>query len=155
MIRPVNILTVLLLGLFMTMTIGALRPKSAAEIYEDGKTYLSMGEYDSAIAAFDRAIQLDPRLASAYGSRGKANRLRGEYDRAIADCSRAIQLEPKGIEAYWDRGHCFESKREYKAACQDYCEAMRIDLEMTSVYDEHIVVPRAKRGPVADTSKGL
>ena len=52
------------------------------------------GDYDRAIADYDRAIQLKPDYADAYVGRGVAYGEKGDYDRAIADFDRAIQLKP-------------------------------------------------------------
>ena len=52
------------------------------------------GDYDRAIADYDRAIQLKPDYAEAYVNRGWAYNAKGDYDRAIADFDRAIQLKP-------------------------------------------------------------
>ena len=54
----------------------------------------SMGRLDEAIAAYHRAIQLQPELAEAHNNLGNALLDRGRLDEAIAACRRAIELEP-------------------------------------------------------------
>ncbi len=53
------------------------------------------GEYDRAIADYDKAIALKPKYADFYNNRGIAYDKKGEYDRAIADYDKAIALNPK------------------------------------------------------------
>jgi tetratricopeptide (TPR) repeat protein len=53
------------------------------------------GDYDSAIAAFNQAIALDPNLAEAYQDRAGAYEAKGDYARAIEDYSEALKLDPK------------------------------------------------------------
>ncbi len=128
MTRPTAMMSVLLLGLLTFTTIWTTRPKSADKFLEVGESCLMRRDYDSAIAAFDQAIQLDPRLARAYGCRAEAYEEAGEYDKAIADCTKAIQLEPNDAEAYICRGHALEGKRDLRAALKEYLAGRRIEL---------------------------
>ncbi len=54
-----------------------------------------MGEYDEALADFDRAIELDEKYAWAIARRGETYRLMGKYAEALADFDRAIELDEK------------------------------------------------------------
>ena len=45
---------------------------SALTYNNQGLVYNNEGEYDQAIAAFNKAIELDPELAFAYNNRGWA-----------------------------------------------------------------------------------
>ena len=47
-----------------------------------GRACLDKGKYDDAIADYDKAIALDPNVATAYTNRGVAYGRKGEYDRA-------------------------------------------------------------------------
>jgi tetratricopeptide (TPR) repeat protein len=47
-----------------------------------------------AIADFNRAIELNPRLAPAYGNRGFVRLLQGEDAKAQEDFDRCIKLDP-------------------------------------------------------------
>ena len=51
-----------------------------------------MGQYDAAIAAFNKAIRLNPTDVRAYNFRGYAYFCKGQYDKAIADYSMAIEI---------------------------------------------------------------
>jgi len=139
MIRPFSTMAVALLGLLMVVATWTSRPNSAGNFLREGEFSLSKGDYDSAVAALDQAISLDPRLARAYDSRGKAHQMKHEFDKAIADCTRAVGLQRTDVEAYRDRGHCFESEGEYKAANDDYCQALRVELEAVGIHSEHVV----------------
>jgi Flp pilus assembly protein TadD len=50
------------------------------------------GDYRGAIDSFDRALELDPDLADAYGHRCVARHQTGDTVGAIADCHRAAAL---------------------------------------------------------------
>jgi tetratricopeptide (TPR) repeat protein len=53
-----------------------------------------MGRYEEALAAFSRAIELDPDTAWLIGGRAAVYQLMGRYEEALADFSRAIDLDP-------------------------------------------------------------
>jgi len=67
-------------------------------------------EYDKAIADYTKAIQIDPKFASAYSNRGSAYGMKGEYDKAIADFNKAMELNP-GIMYLYQTGAARTMKR--------------------------------------------
>jgi tetratricopeptide (TPR) repeat protein len=74
---------------------GHLKEKQRASILgRRGLTCLLMGEYDQALADFNRAIELDPNYVWAIASRGVVYGQMGKYDQALADFNRAIELDP-------------------------------------------------------------
>jgi tetratricopeptide (TPR) repeat protein len=52
------------------------------------------GDLAGAIADYDRAIELDPRLAFAYRNRGNARLKKGDLAGAIADYEAFLKLAP-------------------------------------------------------------
>ena len=52
------------------------------------------GQYDRAIADYDKAIKLNPRDANAYNNRGFAYGKKGQRDKAISDYRKALQIDP-------------------------------------------------------------
>jgi tetratricopeptide (TPR) repeat protein len=66
---------------------------SGASVFQArGSAHLDKGDFDRAIADYDRAVQLNPRSWYAYYCRGVAHYRKREYDQAIADFTRAIEL---------------------------------------------------------------
>ncbi len=61
-------------------------------------------EYDKAIQAFDRAIELDPKLALAWNNKGLAFLYLGENDKAIQAFDKVIELDPKLALAWSTKG---------------------------------------------------
>jgi len=58
------------------------------------------GQYDQAIADYNKDIEINPIDAVAYYNRGIAYGLNGQYDQAIADYTKAIELNPRDADAY-------------------------------------------------------
>ena len=76
----------------------------AANYTNRGNGYRDKNDLDHAIADFNEAIRLDPKLAMAFLGRGIAFSDKGDNDRAIADLTEAIRLDPKSAMAFDNRG---------------------------------------------------
>ena len=112
--RLVLSLTVVFLGcLAIPATLSA---QTAADYNNQGVDWYNKGEYDKAIADYNKALSLDPNHASTYLNRGCVWDDKGEYDKAIADYSEAIRLKPSDAIAYGNRGNTWNKKGEYDTA---------------------------------------
>ena len=106
--------------------------------YWRGAAYLSMGEYDAAIADFSKVMELEykglpsPFDYGVYGARGDAYLQKGEYDSAISDFSKIIELHPKDDSAYMNRGIAYMWKGEYNSAISDHNRAVELRVESYS-----------------------
>ena len=57
-----------------------------AEVYNNrGLSWHKKGDYDKAISAYTKAIELNPEYAEAYCNRGPVYTEKGQYDRGIPD----------------------------------------------------------------------
>ena len=56
-------------------------------------------KYEKAIADYNEAIRLDPKMAAAYTQRGYAWEAKKDYEKAIADYTEAIRLNPNDTHA--------------------------------------------------------
>ncbi len=77
-------------------------------------------DLQGAIADFNRALQLDPENAKAYGNRGIAKMEQGDCDGAIGDFDHVLTLDPKNAGAYAGRGSVNFLARNWTAALRDY-----------------------------------
>jgi energy-converting hydrogenase Eha subunit A len=66
-----------------------------------GMVFLKAGQFDMAIADFNKAVALDPQYAKAYYNRGSAFDKIGRLDEAILDYKKTIALDPLYYEAYY------------------------------------------------------
>ena len=79
--------------------------------YNLGFAYYHAGQIEKAIAAYQKAIQLEPNFADAYGGLGVIYWRTGNLDAAIRHCQKAIKIAPENIEfhqnltrIYWQKG---------------------------------------------------
>ncbi|UCC98994.1 MAG: tetratricopeptide repeat protein [Phycisphaerales bacterium] len=99
--------------------------------YNRGAAHLAKGEYDQAIACFDKAIRIEPGFAQAYCNRGTAYYEKNQYDPAIRDFTKAIEINPDFAEAYYNRAVSYYHKKEYDKARQDVEKAQSLDHQVS------------------------
>lgn len=69
--------------------------KDLVEVYFNrGLSYYNLKKYDSAVAEFSKAIDLDPESADAYCNRGLCHYYKGQFRQAVSDLPEAIRLNP-------------------------------------------------------------
>jgi tetratricopeptide (TPR) repeat protein len=102
--------------------------------YDRGIVYKKRGDLDRAVADFNEAIRLDPKLAYPYNERGDSYKAKGDFDRAGADFNEAIRLDPKFASAYNSRGNVYLHNRDFDRAIADYNEAIRLDPKSVIAY---------------------
>lgn len=112
-------------------------PEAYSE-YLLGKQFFNRGNpsgFQSAIAAFHRAIALDPRYAAAYAGLAMAEAYwadnggePADVERALADADRAIALAPNLSDGYVARGWMrFSRKWDWPGAQVDLEKALQLD----------------------------
>jgi tetratricopeptide (TPR) repeat protein len=79
-------------------------PQSIFGLFERGRAYARLAEYDKAIADFSKVIGLDPNDFYAFNNRGIACAKSGNYERAIADFARASTINPKEYSILYNFG---------------------------------------------------
>ncbi len=99
-----------------------------AEAYlSDGLKRAWNGDLDEAIAAFDRAIAVAPKLSTAYLNRGLAYAQQGDDARALADLDRAVQYSPQSARALYNRSVLLRKIGNAKRAEADEQRAIDLD----------------------------
>lgn len=80
---------------------------------------------DDAMTAYDRAVELQPRMGEARLNRGLVWLARSDYAAAEADFTQALALgvgEPH--KAYYNRALSFDAREMYREAYDDYQRAL-------------------------------
>src|SRR5262249_19581708 len=79
-------------------------PKSALARFVRGRAREELRKHDEAIADFDKAIELDGKLAEAYDHRGSERFKLGQVKESLADFDRYLELRPEAKNGHWKRG---------------------------------------------------
>ncbi len=88
-----------------------------------GTNHLAEGEYDQAIACFNKALKAKRKFPEALCNRGSAYYEKNQYDEAIPDFDRAIELNPDFSEAYHGRAMVYYYQKQYDRAWDDVNKA--------------------------------
>lgn len=120
-------LIVLLNQLFVIICLLFPAPSMALDNWLDkGLSLLHTKRYKEAIDALSKAIEENPRDATAFSNRGVARYQRGEYSMAIADYRKAMDIDPDLVDAYNQLARALAVCPE--SSCRDGTEAMELAL---------------------------
>jgi tetratricopeptide (TPR) repeat protein len=85
-------------------TMSQAGPDTAKVQFEQGNSHVEAGRWPEAVAAYQKAIELDPSLQAAYANLGVAYYQLGEFDRAASQYKKALELDPEDIEVSYNLG---------------------------------------------------
>jgi tetratricopeptide (TPR) repeat protein len=91
-----------------------------------GIAYGKKGEYDRAIEAFCKALELKPDLHEAWYNLGVAYGMKRELDQAIEALHKALELQPDDPQAWNDLGVAYGIKGEYDQAIKACRKALEL-----------------------------
>ena len=90
-----------------------------------GAANARMGQTETALACYDRALAIRPDFAEVHNNRGNVLSRLGQHDEAIASFRRALQIKPEYAEAHnnlgvtlYDAGRVDEAAASYRKALE-------------------------------------
>ena len=89
--------------------------------------YFGHRQYEMALAAFNRTLELQPNNALAQAYCAWVYRRRGEWERSLADSQRAQELDPRDAEFPAEIGQTYWALRQWKEAERAELRALAID----------------------------
>ncbi|NPV86733.1 MAG: tetratricopeptide repeat protein [Anaerolineae bacterium] len=105
----------------MLQQVLTLEPESADIYFYIGETFRMEGQHSNALAAYKRALQINPYFAAAYLGRGRsvlAISPQTKWKDAKADMKTAIDMDPRLTEAYLELAHLLLSRNDPATALQ-------------------------------------
>ncbi|MDR0583454.1 MAG: tetratricopeptide repeat protein [Treponema sp.] len=91
-----------------------------------GEQRYRAGDYDRAIAEYNRSVSLNANFSDALVSRGNAWLKKGDTRRAIEDYTRALTLQNRRPEVYNYRGYARAEQGETVRAIADFSRALAL-----------------------------
>ncbi len=130
----------------------------AVNYVESGDSLFKNGEYVSALAAYEKSIESEPRNAMAYLGRARVRFLAEQDEIALADVDKVIELNPAFAPAYELRSWLRCASKDYEDALADIDKAIAIQPEEVTLYISRGEIYREQgdsaRG-FADIEKGM
>jgi len=99
---------------------------SAHDYFIRGNAYYEARDYQQALEAYNRALQLRPDFAEALNNRGKTLENLDRNEEALKDYNRALELRPDFPEALNSRGIILRRLGRYDEALRDYNRALEL-----------------------------
>ena len=94
-----------------------------------------LGRGDAALADYDRALRLNPRLSLSYLSRGMIRIGRGDRRGGWEDFNKAIESAPRDSRGYVNRGMVYLENNQPVAALKDFNRALKVNPEDPLAYN--------------------
>jgi Tfp pilus assembly protein PilF len=101
-----------------------------------GEMLARSGKPKDALAAFDRALEIDPNNAQALYGRGMLYQAQKQHQSAIEDFSAANGLKPQQAEPLLGRATSYLAVDRFKEAASDLDEAVQADPQNAQIWTE-------------------
>jgi len=99
-----------------------------------GLAAAAKGDLNGATAAFNQALQIDPKYVPAYYNRAQVHAMQKDYDDAVSDYGRVIEIDPNNSSSYYERGSIEGMNGNFDAAINDLKQVIKLDPKFTQAY---------------------
>jgi len=113
---------------------GDQKPENAEQIRQAGMMYYDSGEYEKAIEAYKRAIELNPDAEESYYHLGMAYSSLGRYKEAVKAYDRAIRIKKDYAAAHYNLGHAYSNLNQYDKAIRAFRQAIQYEPDNVEAY---------------------
>ncbi len=102
---------------------------TAADYVNLGVARSTLKDYEAAIKAFDKALELSGSLATAYVGRASArfNADRQQSRAALADYDAALDIDPRLAFVWLNKGDIYYAANDFTSAIECYSKALQLD----------------------------
>jgi tetratricopeptide (TPR) repeat protein len=115
-----------IVGCNAVITFSKHPPQIALALERRGQAFDRKGDFDSALADYEKSLTLDPSSYSIRTARGDTLLKMRAYDRAIADYDENIKRFPKIAASFWGRGSAYYGKADFRRAVADHGKAIEL-----------------------------
>lgn len=88
---------------------------------------MSRGNYEVALAAFNKVVKLEPNLAEGWNKRATVYYLIGKYEASVHDIERTLTLEPRHFGALSGLGFISLVLGDERAALKAFDAALKVN----------------------------
>jgi Flp pilus assembly protein TadD/S1-C subfamily serine protease len=135
---PIDTFTQVADRLQVDVDIPTSTPITTAPIADDffisAGTKSQQGDYQGAVADYNRTLSLNPNFSEVYFRRGIARSLLRDWQGAVADYTQAIGVKPEHADAYVQRGSVRNILADWQGAKSDFNLALSLNPNTLSAY---------------------
>jgi tetratricopeptide (TPR) repeat protein len=91
-----------------------------------GFAYIESGQYDKALEATQKGIDLDPKFAGAYYNLGIIYQKKGDLNKAIAMAKKSLEIDPDLHMAYPFLGGMYFENGQYEEAAEAFKKLLKV-----------------------------
>ena len=95
-------------------------------LIELGILFIAETDYQSAIASYDKTLELKPDDYKAWNIRGIALKNLGRYEEAIASYDKSLEIKPDYDRVWHNRGIALKNLGRYEEAVASYDKALQL-----------------------------
>jgi tetratricopeptide (TPR) repeat protein len=106
----------------------------AQQAYAEANAAYEKRENEAALAAYERAISLDPDNPDYHLGRARALARLARHHESVEECSIALRLKPESAVALRDRGHYYINLHRAKDAIPDLERAEQMEKKDRDIY---------------------
>ncbi|MBE9179215.1 tetratricopeptide repeat protein [Oculatella sp. LEGE 06141] len=125
-LNPVQTMASSLIGLFPE--------QEAIELMRNGNQLREAGQYQDALTAYDKALELRSDLAEAYWGRCSILNALEQPNEALVACNDALAIDPQYAEAIVGKGKALEQQRRYIEALRLYEYATAVNPQLADAW---------------------
>lgn len=103
-----------------------------------GMVFDGMREYKNAIANYDFAIYLNPKLWQAYYQRALDRHILGDDEGALIDLEQVMSINPRYADAYYQRGLILSHMGDYVEAIMNFEKAATLSVAIKGKAEQGI-----------------
>lgn len=108
---------------------------NANELYQQGNTFYELQRYKDALAAFEKAVQLQPNYTQAWNGQAQTLSELKEYKQALTAYDRAIQIQPNYLDAWRGRGFALSNLQRYEEAIASFDKTLQLNNKYPEVWN--------------------
>ena len=116
-----------------------------------GNSYSDVGDMESALLAFERAVEINPTLSESRANLGNIYLKKGKVTQAISEYQAAIDINPNDAKTHNNLGNAYMQRGSFGYAVSEYLRAINLDPNFVDGYKNLALVyikqnryPRAK-----------
>ena len=106
----------------------------AQQAFAEANAAYEKRDNDRALAAYERAIALEPNNAEFHLGRAKALARLSRHSEAVDECTAALRLKPDSAAALRDRGHYLINLHRVAESIPDLARAEKLDKKDRDIY---------------------